>query len=209
MRLLVADGHGLTRAGILRALEEEEGFEVVGEAESGPKLFPRISQTQPDLVLLDLQLPGIDAQTALTRIRAQNGGIQVIGLAADANVELMHKACSYGASGVILTTIAPGGLGGAIRQIVDGTTFTALGGSPFLPDPVDGVGLTGREQEILAALARGLSNKAIAQVLSVSEQTVKFHLTNVYRELGLTNRTGAARWAYVHGLAAETGASAA
>ena len=209
MRLLVADGHGLTRAGILRALEGEEGFDVVGEADSGPRLLPRIAHTQPDLVLLDLQLPGIDAQTALTRIRTQHEGVQVIGLAADANVEQMHKACSYGACGVIVTAIAPGDLAGAIRQIVDGTTFTALGGSPFLPDPVGTAGLTGREQEILAALARGLSNKRIAQDLSVSEQTVKFHLTNVYRKLGLTNRTGAARWAYEHGLAKETYAPAA
>jgi len=209
MRLLVADGHGLTRAGILRALEGEDGFDIVGEAESGPKLFPRIAQTQPDLVLLDLQLPGIDAQTALARIRSQHEGVQVIGLATHANAEQMHRACSYGASGVILTTIAPGDLGGAIRQIVDGTTFTALGGSPFVPDPADGAGLTNREQEILAALARGLSNKRIAQDLSVSEQTVKFHLTNVYRKLDLTNRTGAARWAYEHGFATETYAPAA
>ena len=78
-----------------------------------------------------------------------------------------------------------------------------------MPNPVDGAGLTSREQEILAALARGLSNKRIAQDLSVSEQTVKFHLTNVYRKLDLTNRTGAARWAYEHGLATETYAPAA
>jgi DNA-binding NarL/FixJ family response regulator len=94
MRLLVADGHGLTRAGILRALEGEQGFEVVGEAESGPQLFPRIAQTQPDLVLLDLQLPGIDMQTALTRIRNQHVGVQAIGLATDANVEQMQRRAS-------------------------------------------------------------------------------------------------------------------
>jgi len=208
MRLLVADGHGLTRAGILRALEGEEGLDVVGEADSGPRLFPLIAQTQPDLVLLDLQLPGIDAQTSLTRLRNHHPGLKVIGLAADANIEQMHKACAHGAGGVIMTTIAPGDLGGAIRQILTGTTFTALGGSPFVPDPVDGAGLTGREQQILAALARGLPNKRIAQDLSVSEQTVKFHLTNVYRKLDLTNRTGAARWAYEHGLVTEPYAAA-
>jgi two-component system, NarL family, response regulator DegU len=208
MRLLVADGHGLTRAGIQHALAGEEGLEVVGETESGPKLLPRIAQTQPDLVLLDLNLPGIDAQTSLTRIRDQHAGVQVIGLASQPNVEQMHNACSYGASGVILKTIAPGDLAGAIRQIIDGTTFTALGGSPFVSDPADGAGLTGREQEILEALARGLSNKQIAKDLFVTEQTVKFHLTNIYRKLNLTNRTAAARWAYAHGLATETYASA-
>ena len=207
MRLLVADGHGLTRAGIMSALGEDTSFELVGETDSGPRLLPRIAQTQPDLVLVDLNLPGIDAQTSLTRIRLQHPNVQVIGLASSPNVDQMHSACAHGARGVILKSISPADLGSAIRQIVDGTTFTALGGAAFVSDPADDAGLTGREQEILEALGQGLANKQIASRLFVTEQTVKFHLTNIYRKLGLTNRTAAARWAYAHGLATETSAA--
>jgi len=209
MRLVVADGHGVTRAGIRYVLEGDGGFEVVGEAGSFPQLLPRIAQTEPDLVLLDLQLPGTDAQTSLTRIRDRHPSVQVIGLAAFSDVELMHHACAYGAIGVILKTIALGDFGGAIRQFVAGTTFTALGGAPYVAEPGGGAGLTVREQEVLEALARGLSNKEIGRQFVVTEQTVKYHLTNIYRKLRLTNRTAAARWAYSHGIATGSYAEAA
>lgn len=201
MRLLVADGHELTRAGIRQALAGEEGFEVVGEAGWGPKLLPCIAETRPDVVLLDLDLPGIDVPTYLMRIRERNASVCVIGMAASANLEQVHIACSKGASGAILKTIAPSDLAGAIRQIVNGTTFTALGGPPLAHDSLGGAGLTKREQVIVEALARGLSNKQIAKELFVTEQTVKYHLTNIYRKLELPNRMAAVRWAYSHGLA--------
>jgi DNA-binding NarL/FixJ family response regulator len=201
MRLLVADGHGLIRAGIQRALENEDGIEYVGEVESGAQLVTRIDRLQADLVLLDMQLPGIDVQTALERIGDTHPEVQVIVLASHASPEDMQRVCGRGASGVILKTIAVRDLAGAIRQIVNGTTFTALGALTFRIDPGGDAGLTSREQELLLAIAQGHSNKVIAKELFVTEQTVKFHLTNIYRKLGLTNRTEAARWAYRHGLA--------
>ncbi len=182
---------------------------MVGEADSGPRLLPGISQTNPELVLLDLQLPGVDAPTALERIRGRDATIRVIGLATHPNVEEMHNVCLYGATGVILKTIPAAELGGAIRQIMDGTTFTALGGSPFVPSPAHEAGLTEREREILERVAKGHSNKQIAGELFVQLQTVKFHLSNIYRKLGLQNRTAAARWAYANGLTAETYTAAA
>jgi DNA-binding NarL/FixJ family response regulator len=200
MRLLVADGHGLIRAGIQRALENEDGIEYVGEVESGAQLVTRIDRLQADLVLLDMQLPGIDVQTALERIGDTHPEVQVIVLASHASPEDMQRVCGRGASGVILKTIAVEDLAGAIRQIANGTAFTALGVSTSYADPGVDAGLTTREQQILLAIGRGHSNKVIARDLLVTEQTVKFHLTNVYRKLRLTNRTEAARWAYQHGL---------
>jgi len=200
MRLLVADGHGLIRAGIQRALENEDGIECVGEVETGPQLVTRIDRLQADLVLLDMHLPGIDVHTALDRISDTHPDVHVIVLASHASPEEVQRVCAHGASGVILKTIAVWDLGAAIRQIVNGTTFTALGSPTFRIDPGRDAGLTSREQELLLAIAKGQSNKVIARELFVTEQTVKFHLTNIYRKLGLTNRTEAARWAYRHGL---------
>ena len=200
MRLLVADGHGLIRAGIQQALENEDGIEFVGEVEAGEQLLIRIERLQVDLVLLDMQLPGIDVQTALERIGDTHPGVQVIVLASHTSPEEMQRVCARGASGVILKTIAVRDLAAAIRQIVNGTTFTALGAPTFRVDPGGDAGLTSREQELLLCIAQGQSNKVIAKELFVTEQTVKFHLTNIYRKLGLTNRTEAARWAYRHGL---------
>jgi DNA-binding NarL/FixJ family response regulator len=200
MRLLVADGHGLIRAGIQRALESEDGIEYVGEVEAGEQLLTRIERLQANLVLLSMELPGIDVQTALERIGDTHPEVQVIVLASHTSPEEMQRVCARGASGVILKTIAVRDLAGAIRQIVNGTTFTALGAPTSRVDPGGDAGLTSREQELLLFIAQGHSNKVIARELFVTEQTVKFHLTNIYRKLGLTNRTEAARWAYRHGL---------
>ena len=200
MRLLVADGNGLIRAGIQRGLEGVAGIECVGEVESGPQLVTRVARLKVDLVLLDLHLPGIDVQFALDRIRDTDPHVRVIVLASHASPEEMRRVCAGGASGVILKTIAVEDLAGAIRQIVMGTTFTALGMPTSRLEAVVDAGLTTREREILLGVGRGNANKVIARELFVTEQTVKFHLTNIYRKLRLSNRTEAARWAYQHGL---------
>jgi DNA-binding NarL/FixJ family response regulator len=200
MRLLVADGNGLVRAGIVRALENVDGIECVGEVESGAQLVTRVERLQIDLVLLDMHLPGMEVRFALDRIRDTNPDVRVIVLTFHASPAEMRHVCARGASGVILKTIAVEDLAGAIRQIANGTAFTALGVSTSYADPGVDAGLTTREQQILLAIGRGHSNKVIARDLLVTEQTVKFHLTNVYRKLRLTNRTEAARWAYQHGL---------
>ena len=200
MRLLVADGSGLVRAGIQRALDGVDGIECVGEVESGAQLVTQVKRLRVDLVLLDMQLPGIDVQFALERILDTDPDVRVIVLASHASPEEMRRVCAGGASGVILKTIAVGDLAGAIRQVVDGTAFTAFGVPPSRLDAGVDAGLTPREQQILLAVGRGQSNKVIARELFVTEQTVKFHLTNIYRKLRLSNRTEAARWAYQHGL---------
>ncbi len=199
MRLFVADGHGLTRAGVRWAVERDEGFEVVGEAKTGAQVLARISQSAPDVVLLDTSLSGMDVLTCLTRIRRSQSGVRVIVLT-DEPSQLIATVCAHGASGVILKSIDALDLCAAIRQILEGAIFSPVGSSASADHPADAAGLTRREREVLVAVGMGLSNKEISRKSWVTEQTVKFHLTNVYRKLGLTNRTAAARWAHQHGL---------
>jgi DNA-binding NarL/FixJ family response regulator len=200
MRVIIADDHKLIVDGIKRALEESSGVEVVGEASSGSKVLPMVGQTNPDLVLLDLRMPGADGLTCLAQIRKRYPNVKVVVLSVSTDETVIKTALKRGASAYIVKSINPIDLPSALRQAMDGTVHSAMG----LPDAGDNAaraaGLTERETSILSALARGLSNEAIGKELWVTEQTVKFHLTNVYRKLGVSNRTEAARLAYQHGL---------
>jgi len=199
MRVVIADDHKLIVDGIKRALEESSDFEVVGEASSGSQILPLINRTKPDLVLLDLRMPGADGLTSLSRIRKQHPNIKVVILSVSTDENVIQSVLKRGASAYIVKTINPIDLPSALRQAMEGTVFSAIG-LPESDSPVRAAGLTERETAILAALARGLSNEAIGKELWVAEQTVKFHLTNIYRKLGVSNRTEAARLAYQHGL---------
>jgi len=202
MRVLIADDHPLILAGIKRALEEDNHFEVVAEARVGSQVLPLVSQTNPDLALLDLRMPEMDGLTCLDRIRAQHPKVKVVILSVSTDPEVVQTVLNHGAAAYIVKSVNPIDLASALRQALDGTVFSAIG----LPekraqdDAVKAAGLTERETAILKALASGLSNKAIAKELWVAEQTVKFHLTNIYRKLEVANRTEAARYAYEHGL---------
>jgi DNA-binding NarL/FixJ family response regulator len=202
MRVLIADDHPLILAGIKRALEEDDEFEVVAEARVGSQVLPLVSQTNPDLALLDLRMPEMDGLTCLDRIRQQHPKVKVVILSVSTDPEVVQTVLNRGAAAYIVKSVNPIDLASALRQALDGTVFSAVG----LPekraqdDAVKEAGLTERETAILKALAGGLSNKAIAKELWVAEQTVKFHLTNIYRKLDVANRTEAARYAYEHGL---------
>ena len=202
MRVLIADDHPLILAGIKRALEEADGFDVVAEASSGSQVLPLVSQTHPDLALLDLRMPEMDGLTCLDRIRKQHPKVKVVILSVSTDPEVVQTVLNHGAAAYVVKSVNPIDLSSALRQALDGTVFSAIG----LPektaqeDAVKAAGLTERETTILKALARGLSNEAIGKELWVAEQTVKFHLTNIYRKLDVKNRTEAARYAYEHGL---------
>jgi DNA-binding NarL/FixJ family response regulator len=200
MRVLIADDHRLIIEGVRRALEETGDFEVVGECSSGSQVLPMVGRTNPDLVLLDLRMPGADGISCLTRIRKQHPEVKVVVLSSSTDETVIASVLKKGASAYVVKSVNPIDLPSVLRQAVDGTVFTAIG----LPDgeasPARAAGLTERETAILSALARGLSNEAIAKELWVAEQTVKFHLTKIYRKLGVANRTEAARLAYQNGL---------
>jgi DNA-binding NarL/FixJ family response regulator len=201
LRVVIADDHRLILDGIKRALEEDGGFDVVGEANTGERVLPVVARTNPDLVVLDLRMPGMDGLNCLDQIRKRHPVVKVVVLSVSTDEKLIENVLKRGASAYIVKSVNPVDLPGALRQAVEGTVFSAIG----LPDTTTAgaakaAGLTDRETVILGALARGLSNEQIGKELWVAEQTVKFHLTNVYRKLGVANRTEAARYAYQQGL---------
>jgi len=198
---LIADDHRLMVEGTKQALERAGGFDVVGEAVNGGQVLPLIRRLQPDLVLLDLRMPQMDGLTCLTKIRKEFPDMKVAMLSVSQDPELIQTALKRGANAYIVKSIDPDDLAGALRQALEGNVFTTAG---ITEDPGEraakDAGLTERELGIIRAVARGLSNEAISKELWVAEQTVKFHLTNIYRKLGVTNRTEAARYAFEQGL---------
>lgn len=187
--------------GTKQALERAGGFDVVGEAVNGSQVLPLVRRLKPDLVLLDLRMPQMDGLTCLTKIRKEFPEMKVAMLSVSQDPELIQTALKRGANAYIVKSIDPDDLAGALRQALEGNVFTTAG---ITEDPGEraakDAGLTDRELGIIRAVARGLSNEAISKELWVAEQTVKFHLTNIYRKLGVTNRTEAARYAFEQGL---------
>jgi DNA-binding NarL/FixJ family response regulator len=164
-------------------------------------VLPLVSRTNPDVVLLDLRMPEMDGLACLDLIRKRHPEVKVVVLSVFSDSEHIETALKRGACGYIVKSVNPIDLPSAIRQVMEGAVYHALG----LPEVDESAsaraaGLTEREIAILKAVARGLSNQAIGKELWVTEQTVKFHLTNIYRKLGVANRTEAARYAYQNGL---------
>ncbi|TML59137.1 MAG: response regulator transcription factor [Actinobacteria bacterium] len=201
IRVLLADDHRLILEALERTFDEVEGIEIVGTANDGRQVVPLITRTNPDLVLLDMRMPEMDGLTCLERIRKQHPRVKVVMLSAFDDPERVRAALKRGASAYIVKTVNPLDLPAALRQVVQPTIYFGL--PPQEDDPAAAAGLTERETAMLRALARGLSNAAISREFWVTEQTVKFHLTNIYRKLGVKNRTEATRYAYQHGLADE------
>jgi DNA-binding NarL/FixJ family response regulator len=208
LRVLLADDHPLMIAAVRSALESEKDFEVVGEATSGSQVMPLVSSARPDVVLIDLRLPEIDGLTCLERISAKHPTVRVLLFSgvddrAQIAVALERGACAY-----LVKSIHPGDLAAVIRQAVAGSFFCAAGlDTVAARSEAHDAGLSGREAEILCSVARGLSNRAIAKELWLSDQTVKFHLHNIYRKLNVANRTEAAKYAFDHGLHEATAAA--
>ena len=182
MRVLIADDHRLIAEGIRRVLEETDDFEVVGEASTGSQVLPLVRRTSPDLVLLDLRMPGLDGLSALEQIKRDHPAIKVVILSASTEPTVIQTALARGASAYVIKSVNPIDLPATLRQAMEGNVFHAVGLPPAgAPTAANELGLTAREVGIVQALARGLSNQAIGKELFVAEQTVKFHLTNIYR----------------------------
>ena len=202
LRILIAEGHPLFRIGIGKALEVDGGFEIVGETNRGTEVMPLTGRTAPEVVLLDARIPALDAFTCLDRLRVRYPDVHVVMFSRSADPNQVQAAFERGARGFIVKSIAPGDLGEAIRQAIDGGSHEAIGRQTIDRETAvpPGSGLTVREFEIARAVAHGLVNKAVAQELWVTEQTVKFHLTNIYRKLGVSHRTELVSWALSHGV---------
>jgi DNA-binding NarL/FixJ family response regulator len=197
----VVDDHQLMLDAIRLTLQQSEDIELVGEALTGSEALPLIGRTQPDLVLLDIRMPQMDGLTCLAKIRERHPKIKVVILSGIDEPEQIQTALKHGACAFVVKHVDPRDLASALRQAMAGTVFQMLGSGESSEDnAARAAGVTESEMRVLTALARGLSNKQIAAELFITEQTVKFHLTNIYRKLHVANRTEATRYAYQHGI---------
>lgn len=200
LKVVIADDHKLTLDGVRRTLEAVDDIDVVGTASSGSQVLPLVKRTAPDMILLDIRMPGIDGITCLQLLRKNHPDVKVVMLSAYSDRDQVQTALSRGASAYIAKTVNPADLPSALRQVFDGTVYHAIGVADGPGHDDAEADLTERELTVLRALARGLSNKAIGSEFWVTEQTVKFHLGNIYRKLGVQNRTAAVHYAHQHGL---------
>jgi DNA-binding NarL/FixJ family response regulator len=212
LKILLADDHSLMVEAVGLALADEAGIEIVGSAENGSQVLPLVERTKPDLVVLDLQMPGMDGLTCIKLLRERFPEVRTAVLSGHDSDEMIEAALRAGANAFISKTIHPTELPAALRRAAEAPVAEAIGrAKKRLDSAVAEKGLTERELAVLQALAQGQSNKEIARALWLAEQTVKFHLTNIYRKLNVRSRTEAVHWAYRHGLleaSTESGLSA-
>jgi DNA-binding NarL/FixJ family response regulator len=203
MKLLLADDHLLTLQGIRSVLEEVDDIEIVGETRSGAEVPRLVDRTKPDMLVMDIRMPGLDGLEVLDIVHRRNPDVKVVLLSAYGEPQQIQDALERGATAYVIKSVNPPDLPSVLRQAFEGTVYSALTGCGSAQNGNAAElasGLTERELAILRAVASGLSNKAISKELWVTEQTVKFHLTNIYRKLGVHNRTAAARYAHSEGL---------
>lgn len=197
--VLIADDHPLVLGGIRRALEGQPDIELIGEAHSGPELLAMIARRSPRLVLLDLNMPGVNGLGCIEAIAARWPEVKMVVLSACEDRRMINGALLAGASAYVVKSVMTMDLASVVRQASTGAVFHAPTGQPQMAgradEPEREAGLTARERAILEAVASGLTTAAISKELWVSEHTVKFHLTNIYRKLGVSNRAGAIRYA--------------
>jgi DNA-binding NarL/FixJ family response regulator len=207
LRVLVADDHPLILQGLRRSLEACDDIDVVGEAKSGTEVLALVERRNPDIVLLDLRMPGIDGVACVKQIKQSSPDVKAVLLSACDDRPSIESAERAGASAYVIKSVSSVDIPALLRQVAAGyTLFQAP--DRRSADAAAGSGgpeLTERELTILASVAAGLTTKAISSELWVSEHTVKFHLTNIYRKLGVSNRSGAVRYAYEHRLVAAAG----
>jgi DNA-binding NarL/FixJ family response regulator len=206
VKVLIADDHPLIVAGLRRALDGSDDIEVVGEAQTGTELMQLIERRRPTLVLLDMRMPGLSGVECIERIREEWPEVKTVVLSACDDRASIDVALKAGASAYVVKSVKPIDIASVLRQASTGGVFHAVSGPRVPPSgepaPDQGPLLTEREGEILEAIAAGLPTAAISKQLWVSEHTVKFHLTNIYRKLGVTNRAGAIRYALERRVAA-------
>ena len=212
IRVLIADDHAVVRQGLRTFLELQEDIEVAGEAADGEEALAQATALEPDVVLMDLVMPRLAGVAAIERLRAAGSTARVIVLTSFLDEDKVLPAVRAGAAGYLLKDVEPAQLVDAIRTVDRGEALlhpavaarvlqeiVAPDGAPVREERHES--LTAREREVLALLARGLANKAIAFELGCAEKTVKTHVGNILAKLGLSDRTQAALYAVREGLA--------
>jgi DNA-binding NarL/FixJ family response regulator len=205
IRVLIVDDHGVVRAGLEQLISTFDDVEVVAAATGGSEAVDIALAQQPDVVLMDLEMPEVDGVEATRRILAARPATRIVILTSFSDRERILRALDAGAVGYLLKDAEP-------AELARGIAAAARGESPLDPRAARTIltvrsesgpreALSDREREVLTLLAQGMANKEIARQLGISEKTVKAHLTSVFRQLGVTDRTQAALWARQHGLA--------
>jgi DNA-binding NarL/FixJ family response regulator len=204
IRVVVVDDHELVRAGLVELLGVAEDIEVVGIAADGDGALEIVSEQRPEVVLMDLSMPGVGGIEATRSLLADHPGVRVIALTSSSGSTEVLGALDAGAIGYLLKDASPDELRSGIRA-------AARGESPLSPKAARAViaardvgqeapELSAREREVLSCVAEGLPNKLIARRLEISEKTVKAHLTSIYQQIKVSDRTQAALWAQQQGL---------
>lgn len=199
--VLIADDHRLVRSGLVRLIDSTDDMEVVGEAGDGAQAVEIASTTRPDVVLMDLSMPVLDGVGATRELARTLPESSVVVLTSFGDRQQVSDAIRAGAIGYLLKDCAPEELLAAVRAAAAGqvpldprVAGVLLPGRNHEPAPL----LSEREQEVLRLAAQGLANKQIGRRLGISDSTVKVHLGNIYRRIGVTDRTSAAMWARDH-----------
>lgn len=205
IRLVIVDDHPVVRAGLVGMLSDQPGFDVVGEASDGDQAVRIAAATRPDVVLMDLRMPGVDGVAATERIVAADGATRVLILTTYESDDQILAAIEAGASGYLLKAAPQDEIVAGIRSVAEGQTALSPQVAVRLvqrmrqtePPPAT---LSPRELDVLRLVAAGNSNKQIAVALGIGESTVKTHLLKVFDKLGVTDRTRAATLAMERGL---------
>jgi len=206
IRVVVAEDHAMVRSGLVDLLSAAEDINVVGTAGNGEEALGKVGELSPDVVLMDISMPVLDGIAATKRLSAEADGPRVVVLTSFSDRDRILAALDAGAVGYLLKDAEP-------EELVRGVRAAARGESPLDPKAATAVlsaraerrtggaeDLSPREREVLALVASGLPNKLIARRLDISEKTVKAHLTRVFQQIGVTDRTQAALWAERQGL---------
>ncbi|MET9447775.1 response regulator transcription factor [Streptomyces cinerochromogenes] len=207
IRVLLVDDHQVVRRGLRTFLEVQDDIEVVGEAADGTEGVARAEELRPDIVLMDVKMPGMDGIDALRRLRELDNPARVLIVTSFTEQRTVVPALRAGAAGYVYKDVDPDALAAAIRSVHAGHILLQSEVADALLSQEEantgqgrGGSLTEREREVLGLIADGRSNREIARALVLSEKTVKTHVSNILMKLDLADRTQAALWAVRHGV---------
>ena len=204
IRLLIVDNHTLFRQGLVSLLQSEPGYEVIGEASSGDEALQVVPELDPDVVLMDVKMPGIGGVEATRRLTEANPQARILMLTVSEEEESLFAAIQAGARGYILKSADAGELLDAIKRVHAGEAMLSpimtlrllqVLQSGGIPAPLSELPLTSREQDVFQLLAQGASNRQIAETLTITENTVKTHVRNILEKLELHSRSEVAAYA--------------
>jgi two-component system nitrate/nitrite response regulator NarL len=213
IRIVIADDHPVVRFGVKNMLEDEPGFEVVGDAEDGDTAITQTIELEPDILLLDLQMPRLPGLEALRAIMSKSPRVKIIMLTSTISTQQVIEALQIGARGILLKDAVAGDLSKSLRAVLSGdywiggervanllTALNALMKQASTVPERKTYGLTPRELEVVTCIVEGCSNKDVAKQFTISEETVKRHLSNIFDKTGVSTRLELALFAIAHKL---------